>query len=393
MAVWMEYEQFRKQIEEGADIEARAPCPAESDAGGSTPYWVANYPIEFEVEAENAALPARVDVAIIGSGITGAVVAYELSRQKPNLNVAVLEARGICTGATGRNGGHVSRPETYDMRYLAQFFGDDEAIRLRRLPILTRDMLLQTVEDIGAGGKVDLQLGGTYNIFGSQEERQDNENDMAYAKRIGMPIESYIMSGDELSQRIGVEADTAMYGAAVLEKFGSFYPRKFVAELFAHSLKRMPNLSLHSHTPVSSVTQDENGIEYTVGTSEGSIKARAVVHATNAWASHLIPSLQGSNGVFGVKCHVISVHPTSPDHKQFKCGFGYDRMWHWGIRRPGCGPLIYGWSGTEKIADYDDSTIVTQEEAYKTMFDFLHKVLPSPPSTRPSGERGSWISI
>ncbi|KAI8313525.1 hypothetical protein K4K61_007652 [Colletotrichum sp. SAR11_59] len=356
MAVWMEYEQFRKQIEEGADIEARAPCPAESDAGGSTPYWVANYPIEFEVEAENAALPARVDVAIIGSGITGAVVAYELSRQKPNLNVAVLEARGICTGATGRNGGH-------------------------------------TVEDIGAGGKVDLQLGGTYNIFGSQEERQDNENDMAYAKRIGMPIESYIMSGDELSQRIGVEADTAMYGAAVLEKFGSFYPRKFVAELFAHSLKRMPNLSLHSHTPVSSVTQDENGIEYTVGTSEGSIKARAVVHATNAWASHLIPSLQGSNGVFGVKCHVISVHPTSPDHKQFKCGFGYDRMWHWGIRRPGCGPLIYGWSGTEKIADYDDSTIVTQEEAYKTMFDFLHKVLPSPPSTRPSGERGSWISI
>jgi FAD dependent oxidoreductase len=50
-------------------------------------------------------LPEAADVVIIGSGISGATIAFRLMNtlQRPE-NVVMLEARQACSGATGRNG-------------------------------------------------------------------------------------------------------------------------------------------------------------------------------------------------------------------------------------------------------------------------------------------------
>ncbi len=52
-------------------------------------------------------LPARADVVIIGSGITGAAVAWNLlgdtASPAPG-SIVMLEARQASSGATGRNG-------------------------------------------------------------------------------------------------------------------------------------------------------------------------------------------------------------------------------------------------------------------------------------------------
>ena len=45
-----------------------------------------------------------VDVAIIGGGFTGLATARELRRADPSLKVAVLEAKTVGYGASGRNG-------------------------------------------------------------------------------------------------------------------------------------------------------------------------------------------------------------------------------------------------------------------------------------------------
>ena len=48
----------------------------------------------------------RADVVVIGSGITGSNVARNLLEHNASLRVVLVEARRLCSGATGRNGGH-----------------------------------------------------------------------------------------------------------------------------------------------------------------------------------------------------------------------------------------------------------------------------------------------
>ena len=67
-------------------------------------------------------LPEESDVVIIGAGYAGIATAYNLVKDedvkapKPS-SVLVLEARAVCSGATGRNGGHL-RPRMYGSGYL-----------------------------------------------------------------------------------------------------------------------------------------------------------------------------------------------------------------------------------------------------------------------------------
>lgn len=55
--------------------------------------------------------PSEADIVIIGAGYTGASLAHHIlnltsaSPKKPS--IAILEAREACSGATGRNGGHL----------------------------------------------------------------------------------------------------------------------------------------------------------------------------------------------------------------------------------------------------------------------------------------------
>ena len=51
--------------------------------------------------------PDVADVVIIGSGITGTSIARTLFEHNPSLTIALVEARKLCSGATGRNGGHI----------------------------------------------------------------------------------------------------------------------------------------------------------------------------------------------------------------------------------------------------------------------------------------------
>lgn len=59
---------------------------------------------QFPPLAENL----ECDVAIIGGGLSGLWSAFHLLKVKPELKIALFEARHIGYGASGRNGGWIS---------------------------------------------------------------------------------------------------------------------------------------------------------------------------------------------------------------------------------------------------------------------------------------------
>jgi monoamine oxidase len=94
-------------------MDARAAIPVTLPRANPTiSYWqdppdpeIADY-LSGNVESRSRILPDTADILIIGSGITGSCIAYNLLQDQQNhgKKIVMLEARQACSGATGRNG-------------------------------------------------------------------------------------------------------------------------------------------------------------------------------------------------------------------------------------------------------------------------------------------------
>lgn len=110
--------------------EARLPVPHSLES-----VWTASaHPLQNSRSTND--LPTHTDVLIIGAGFAGTSTAYHLlnpqNTQDSSLSVTILEARGACCGATGRNGGHL-KPDTYfNVPLYAKLYGPEEAARIAK---------------------------------------------------------------------------------------------------------------------------------------------------------------------------------------------------------------------------------------------------------------------
>ncbi|KAJ0374767.1 hypothetical protein COL26b_006930 [Colletotrichum chrysophilum] len=77
-----------------------------------TPFWNSS-PRALDDHRTTPDLPASSDVVIIGAGFAGVATTYHILKDNPSPpSITILEARKVCSGASGRNGGHV-KPDTY----------------------------------------------------------------------------------------------------------------------------------------------------------------------------------------------------------------------------------------------------------------------------------------
>jgi len=106
----------------------------------------------------------------------------------------------------------------------------------------------------------DPKLGARYTIYKSRQELRALHVSDLVVGAIGMP-------------------------AAIM------WPYKMVAGLLEEFVKEN-GLSIQTNTPVKSVAEGPNDAFATVKTDRGDIKAKHVVHATNAFLGHLVPELR-----------------------------------------------------------------------------------------------------
>ncbi|KAJ6493199.1 DAO-domain-containing protein [Mycena sanguinolenta] len=231
-------------------------------------------------------LPKSAEVVIIGSGMTGTMTAYELlTRLNPPKSIVVLEARELCSGATGRNAGHCKPDQYRGFAKYSEFFGAEQAKKVleNELETWTRlvdyirkenvdcDLWVGDTLDVAMSKEVASYLGGIYNDYKAYGGKVDHIN--------------YISDATE------AEKVSRLKGAQVLWawKASTFYPWKFVAHLMKSCLSK--GLNLQTWTTVTSVSASPSiPAFWDVNTARGTISTPTVVYATNAYTSSVLPS-------------------------------------------------------------------------------------------------------
>jgi glycine/D-amino acid oxidase-like deaminating enzyme len=150
-------------------------------------FWHETVPDELDPRAALGG-DIRVDVAIIGGGLTGLWTAYYLLAQSPGLRVAVLEKEIAGFGASGRNGGWCSALFPRSTASLAEAHGLDAALAMRRAMIATVDEVGRVASEEGID--CDFVKGGTVAFARTPVQARAADAEVAEAARFGVdPLE------------------------------------------------------------------------------------------------------------------------------------------------------------------------------------------------------------
>ncbi|KAA1470062.1 DAO-domain-containing protein [Dentipellis sp. KUC8613] len=366
----------------------RAPLPVEN---ATRSFWLHSAPDANPLAREGSTGPltSDADICIIGSGITGISAAYNLAqavRADPALgplSVVVLEARDFCSGATGRNGGHLAPVSFFGFRNRVAKYGVESAKRTVALEEHTATSVTKIVTDAGLEDAIDFVDGGRTNLFLTEEEEKGAKADFEAAKNAGVDLSSIEwLEKDEVQKRYG-----ANY-SAVRVPAHNVWPLKLVTQLFTLAQHATPafSLHLHTHTPATAIAPATSpGRRWTVSTPRGGVSCSTVLHATNGYASHLLPSLAGPRGIVPTRGQIVAVRAEAPAQAITTSGWtANDHFEYWFPRplAPGAEdqrPLVILGGGREakdafEFGEADDS--VLDKIAGRALRGFLPAVFP-----------------
>lgn len=255
------------------------------------PYWREQLH-RLDSHRSTKELPSTCDILIIGAGMSGVSVAYHLSRNSApgsSPSIVLLEARQVCSGATGRNGGHVKVKTTTLLSTLAND-GPEAAESFAAYVRAQINAIKDVVEQEGLDCEFELRR--SYDVFLSNDKLSTMKRMWDEAVKRG---DRWTRERDFLDHRFA-ELLTSIQGAkfAFSTPACSFWPYKFVTQLLEKTMDRNPNLNLQTETPVLGIESPEGEDEFTiVHTDRGPIRAKKVVFATNGYTAGLLPQYQG----------------------------------------------------------------------------------------------------
>lgn len=252
-------------------------------------------------ESQCAAVPEYADVVVIGSGISGASFVRALlnaDRKRINkggyeherLSVVMLEAHDACSGATGRNGGHINPPLYHDYEDLKNTLG----LRAAQHIIRFRLAHLEIQRHIGQtdAADADCREVEAVDVYYDEETFEEAKRLLKVYKR-DMPVEAepYECLGGEAARKRYQLSEYAL--GCITTRAGAVHPYRFVAGVLARLLEDHPNqFRLYTKTPCTSITgPSENESAYTLHTPRGTLKTKHIVHLTNAHVGALVPGL------------------------------------------------------------------------------------------------------
>jgi glycine/D-amino acid oxidase-like deaminating enzyme len=220
----------------------------------------------------------NVETAVVGAGLAGLTIAYELSKR--GHAVALIEGRRIGWGASGRNGGFCTPGFATGIEQMAERAGVAAALELYRL---SREAVTYVHDGLARHGRpVDPARMGHISArrVPAKAELEQYRDKMA---KIG--VEMRVLSTPDTRALLKSEA----YHESIVEPFAfSMQPLDYALGLARETedqggkvFENTPALALH-----------RIGAAYRVMTPRGRVSARNVVICTGGYTGRLLPRLR-----------------------------------------------------------------------------------------------------
>lgn len=237
------------------------------------PFW----PIKNGLLASYPSLDRdeRAEFAIVGSGISGALAAYELSRA--GADVVVLDRHDVGMGSSAATTGLLTYETDASLAELSRTFGEEKAARVFTLGIEAivgiEGHCLTLGDDCGFSRRASLYLAS------AERDAEQLTHEWRIRRQHDFVVD--LLSRQEIRDRYGIDAPAALYsqGCAEIDCY------RFVHRLLA--AVQTSGGRIYDRTDVTTIAADRQGI--VLRTANGhQVRARRLVCATGYEAARFV---------------------------------------------------------------------------------------------------------
>ncbi|WP_165672800.1 NAD(P)/FAD-dependent oxidoreductase [Metapseudomonas otitidis] len=249
-------------------------------------------PARPELEGET-----QTDVCIIGAGYTGLSTALFLLEN--GFKVTIVEAAKVGFGASGRNGGQIVNSYSRDIDVIERTVGPKQAQLLGQMAFEGGRIIRERIAKYDI--KCDLKDGGVFAAFTAKQ--------MGHLESQKKLWERYGHTQLELldAKRIREVVTSENYIGGMLDMSGGHIHPLNLALGEAAAVESLGGV-IHEQSPAIRVERGDNPVVYT---PKGSVKAKFVVVAGNAYLGNLLPELMAKSMPCGTQ--VITTEPLSDE--------------------------------------------------------------------------------
>jgi gamma-glutamylputrescine oxidase len=236
----------------------------------------------------------RADVAVLGGGIAGCSAALHLAKR--GFRVALLEARAVGYGASGRSGGQTIFGLAASQRSLAAKVGPRDARRLFDLSIEALDLTQSLIREYA----IDCDYHANHVHVATKPRHLPELNEWARElhEDCGYPS-ARILDRGELQAHVRSER---YLGGLIDPRSGHLHPLKYT-----QGLARAAESAGAKIFENSQVLRYEDGPEVAVHTAQGIVRCAHLVLCGNVYLGAVAPSL--ARRILGVGTYIIATEP------------------------------------------------------------------------------------